>query len=189
MEETEEKANTGILVSTIKSYANNFLWDLRLVWRGKNNANEAGRGWKAREEKKKRGIKELERGEGGKSRAYFLRQELLRNGGSSGKTVWAAQAGGAGRGCLPEFGMRGAGASQTRPSPRRSSVRGDALRTSEPFDFKPSPIRFSGCRRGQHDGGFFLQLVGILPPSLAACQIQNRQSQTFRDGWFQKAGN
>lgn len=73
MEEIEEKVNIGILVLIIKSYVNNFFWDLRFVWCGKNNVNEVGWGWKVREEKKKRGIKEFERGEGGKSWVYFFR--------------------------------------------------------------------------------------------------------------------
>ena len=60
-------------------------------------------------------------------------------------------------------------------------VQGDDLRTSKSLDFKSSPIRFSECQRGQHNGGFVWQLVWVLPPSLAACQIQDRQSQTFRD--------
>ena len=42
LEEIEEKAKKGMVVSTIKPYANNFLSDLRLVSRRKSNAHETG---------------------------------------------------------------------------------------------------------------------------------------------------
>lgn len=50
---------------------------------------------------------------------------------------------------------------------------GDDFRTSKSLDFKSSPVRFPVHGRGQPDCGFAVQLVGILPPSLAACQTRN----------------
>lgn len=62
--------------------------------------------------------------------------------------------------------------------PRRWSGAGGRFKNLQAIGF----YIFSECQRGQHNGGFVPQLVGILPPSLAACQIQNRQSQTSCDG-------
>lgn len=124
--------------------------------------------------KRKRKTQRSQREERGERPSFSLREESLKNAEGLRKRLSCSRSPGwPWARCLPEIGMNGRGSCQTPPPTPRSASAGEDLRIS----IFRSPARFSVCERRQPGSE-----VATLPPSLAACQIPNRQPPDIPDG-------